>query len=385
MNSVMIQYDKDQYMYRKKRLDSRKKGMRFLVFFTLIVLFISCQKDQTSINPTIENISESVYASGIVKSKNQYQVYSTASGIITEVLVGEGDSVKRGSPLIKIRNKTSVLNAANARLAADNADLLVTKDKLNEARMAIELSVIKLRNDSLLLIRQQNLWSQNIGTRIELEQKELNYKNAVNSYQSAQIHYQDLQRQLILNAQQSENNLKISTTISDEYTLRSEVDGKVYSLLKVVGESVTPLNPVAVIGDSKDFILELQVDEYDITKIRINQKVILSMDSYKGQVFEASISKIIPLLNERSKSFTVEATFLRVPPILYPFLTVEANIVIQAKEHALTIPRSYLISDSMVLLNRNNPVKVTTGLKDYQKVEIISGLTAEDAIIKPEN
>ncbi|MBK7652882.1 MAG: hypothetical protein IPJ20_22005 [Flammeovirgaceae bacterium] len=82
--------------------------MRFLVFYTLIVLFISCQ--------------------------------------------------------IKIRNKTSVLNAANARLAADNADLLVTKDKLNEARMAIELSVIKLRNDSLLLIRQQNLWSQNIGT-----------------------------------------------------------------------------------------------------------------------------------------------------------------------------------------------------------------------------
>lgn len=359
--------------------------MRFLVFFTLIVLFISCQKDQTSIHPTIENISESVYASGIVKSKNQYQVFSTASGIITEVLVEEGDSVKKGSPLIKIRNKTSVLNAANARLAADNADLLVTKDKLNEARMAIELSVIKLRNDSLLLIRQQNLWAQNIGTRIELEQKELNYKNAVNSYQSAQIHYQDLQRQLTLNAQQSENNLKISTTISDEYTLRSEVDGKVYSLLKVVGESVTPQNPVAVIGDSKDFILELQVDEYDITKIRMNQKVILSMDSYKGQVFEASISKIIPLLNERSKSFTVEATFLRVPPILYPFLTVEANVVIQAKEHALTIPRSYLFSDSMVLLNRNKPVKVITGLKDYQKVEIISGLTTEDVIIKPEN
>ncbi|MBK7652883.1 MAG: HlyD family secretion protein [Flammeovirgaceae bacterium] len=174
--------------------------------------------------------------------------------------------------------------------------------------------------------------------RIELEQKELNYKNAVNSYQSAQIHYQDLQRQLILNAQQSENNLKISTTISDEYTLRSEVDGKVYSLLKVVGESVTPLNPVAVIGDSKDFILELQVDEYDITKIRINQKVILSMDSYKGQVFEASISKIIPLLNERSKSFTVEATFLRVPPFFTHFLLLRQTSLFKQKKMLLLYP-----------------------------------------------
>jgi len=359
--------------------------MKFFAFLTLTVLTISCRKDQTSIHPTIEKISESVYASGIVKSKNQYQVFSTASGIITEVFVSEGDSIKKGSPLLKIRNEVSALNAANAKLAAEYANISVTQDQLKEAKMAIELSVVKLRNDSLLLLRQRNLMAQNIGTHIELEQKELNYKNSINSNRSAKIRYQDLQRQLAFNSQQSENNFKISNTISNEYTIKSEINGKVYSLLKVAGEAATPQSPLAVIGDSKNFILELQVDEYDITKIRTNQKVILNMDSYKGQVFEASISKINPILNDRSKSFTVEATFIKEPPILYPFLTVEANIVIHKKDRALTIPRSYLVSDSMVLLENNKPVKVTTGLKDYLKVEIINGISAEDNIIKPKN
>jgi hypothetical protein len=42
--------------------------------------------------------------------------------------------------------------------------------------------------------------------------------------------------------------------------------------------------------------------------------------------------------------------------------------VIQTKEKALTIPRSYLVDDSFVLTRKDKRQKVTTGLKDYQKV-----------------
>lgn len=106
------------------------------------------------------------------------------------------------------------------------------------------------------------------------------------------------------------------------------------------------------------------------------------MDSYKGMVFEAVVEKIVPLMNERSKSFTMEAAFVKQPPALYPNLTCEANIVIQEKEKALSIPRSYLLNDESVLLTNKERRKVTTGLKDYQKVEIVSGLTINDVIQK---
>jgi multidrug efflux pump subunit AcrA (membrane-fusion protein) len=89
-------------------------------------------------------------------------------------------------------------------------------------------------------------------------------------------------------------------------------------------------------------------------------------------------------MNERSKSFTVEAEFVSRPATLYPNLTVEANIVLQAKPRALTIPRVYLVNDSTVIFKDGNPRRVLIGLKDYQRVEIISGLDTSDLILRPQ-
>lgn len=107
------------------------------------------------------------------------------------------------------------------------------------------------------------------------------------------------------------------------------------------------------------------------------------MDSYKGEVFEAIVTKLNPLMNERTKSFLVEAEFTRQPPVLYPNLTVEANIITAVKEKALTIPRNYLVDDSLVYISNSEKKSVKTGLKDFQKVEILSGLQSTDVIYKP--
>lgn len=354
------------------------------IFSLFSIVFFSCQPHETKIRPTVEDISESVYASGIVKSENQYQVFSTVSGIIKEIFVAEGERVAKGTPLLKIFNRTSVLNARNAQLAADYARLSENQQRLDELKMGVEVAKIKKANDSLLLERKRQLWAQNIGTAVELEQTILNYQNSVSNYGSAQIQYEDLRRQLELNAKQTLNNLEITSTQADEYIIKSEVDGKVYNILKEKGELVTLQNQLALIGSENQFFLELQVDEYDIARIKEDQQVLINMDSYKGQVFKGVITRISPVMNERSKSFTVEADFTTQPPLLYPFLTVEANIVIQIKKNALTIPRNYLVDESFVWTAGKKKKKVTTGLKDYQKVEILDGLTSDDFILIPE-
>ncbi|MDQ6815322.1 MAG: efflux RND transporter periplasmic adaptor subunit [Bacteroidota bacterium] len=333
--------------------------------------------------PVVEKITESVYASGIVKSTNQYQVFSTVSGLIQKILVKEGDVVKKGSPLIVLVNEASKLTAENARLASDYAEVNANRNKLDELKINIDLNRSKLLNDSSLMARQQNLWAQQIGTRVELEQRELGYKNSKTAYEASVLRYNDLKRQLSFSASQSHKNFEISSALARDYTIRSTVNGRVYRILKEQGEIVSPQAPVAIIGDAANFILELQVDEFDIAKIRIGQEIMVTMDSYKGQVFEASIQKIYPIMNERSRSFTIEASFVTKPPVLYPNLTTEANIIIQTKEKALTIPRSYLTDDYYVVTQDKQKRKVVTGLKDYQKVEIVSGLTAQDFILKP--
>ena len=351
----------------------------------ILSIGISCSDKREKVSPQIQDITESVYASGVVKSKRQYQVFSTVNGIVKEILVEEGDTVKVGQPLFKIFNRTSELNQRNAALAAEHARLDRNRQKLEELLLAIEVANKKMRNDSLLLQRQQNLWEQNIGTKVDLEQRQLSYQNSVKDYESAQIRYTDLRRELELNAKQAQTNLEISSTIAEDYIIKSEINGKVYDVLKEPGELITSQSPIALIGDISDFLLELQVDEYDVVSVKVGQAVYISMDSYKDKVFEGTVTKINPVLNERTKTFTVEAEFTSKPPILYPFLTAEANIVVQQKQKALTIPREYLLSGGFVLTEDEEQRKVETGLMDYERVEITGGLTADDIILKPEN
>jgi multidrug efflux pump subunit AcrA (membrane-fusion protein) len=355
-----------------------------LGLFSLTLLLSSCH-DQDKIKPSIEDISESVYASGVVKSKNQYQAYSTVNGIVKVIYVTEGQEVRKGMPIVKIFNRPSALNANNAKLAAEYASLATNQGKLEELKMAIALAKSKMENYSLLLQRQESLWRQNIGSKMELEQRELTYKNSATNYRSDVLRYNNLFRDLNLNAHQSKNIFEINSTLANEYIIKSEIDGTIYSLLKEQGEIVNSQTPVALIGDQKDFFLELQVDENDIFRIQKDQKVMVGLESYKGEVFEAVVSTIEPAMNERSKQFTVNAVFTRQPAILYPFLSAEANILIATKEDAMTIPRSYLIDESFVLTDKQNrKKKVVTGLKDYQKVEILSGLQRDESILKPE-
>jgi hypothetical protein len=71
------------------------------------------------------------------------------------------------------------------------------------------------------------------------------------------------------------------------------------------------------------------------------------------------------------------------PKTLYPNLTCEANIIIQQKTKSITIPRAYLLDGNYVYLEKDKKTKVVTGLKDYQKVEILGGITTSDYIYKP--
>lgn len=350
---------------------------------TFIVIFFSCKRSPEKIKPVIENITESVYAAGIIKTKNQYQVFSTVNGLIRQIMVTEGDIVKKGDPLIVVVNETSRLNTDNAKLASDFAAVNANIYKLNELKIIIDQAKNKMDNDGLLQQRQRNLWSQNIGTKNEVEQRELAYKNSTIDYESATLRHNELKRQLNFSAQQSKKNLQISTSIAKDFTIKSEVDGKVYSVLKEPGETVNTQSPVAIIGDAIEFLLELQVDEYDIARIQTGQKIVIKLDSYKGQVFKAVVTKINPIMNDRSRSFTVVAGFITRPLTLFPNLTTEANIIIQTKEKVLLIPRNYLIDESFVMMQNKEKRKVITGLKDYQKVEILNGLMVNDIILKP--
>jgi len=353
-----------------------------LACFTLLSLQF-CTKKNIPVFPTEEKITSSVYASGIIKSFGQYEVYSKVGGIIDEVLVKEGDLVKKGQSIYKLANKTQALSFENAKLLANFSSENANQEKLSQAQTEMEVAKLKLDNDFSLLARQRKLWEGGIGSKNELEQRELAYKNAIALYNASQLKWNDLKKLITFQSKQTEKSAAISSTSMNDYIIKSEIAGKIYSLSKEKGEMLNTQTPIAIIGDADKFYIELQADEYDISKLKKGQKIIISMDSYKGQTYEASLEKIYPLMNEKTKSFKIDAIFSIQPTNLFPNLSAQANIIIEVKEKAMTIPRSFLIDNEFVYLENKEKRKVKIGLMDYEKVEILSGLTYKDALVNP--
>ena len=365
-------------MMKKEKSFLKNNITLFCLFF-----FMACQSKIEKTKPLISTITESVYASGTIKSKEQYQAFSTVIGTVKSVYLKEGDSVKIGTPILLIANELQQLNRENAGLFAQFADVASNQEKLNDANQSINFQNDKMQNDLLLLTRQQSLWQQNIGTKVELEQRALVYEGSKTAYESAISKRNDLKKQINFTASQSRINLAISKKQANDFTLKSQVNGTIYKIYKEKGELVNQQSPIALIGNNNRFVLEMQVDEYDIFKIKEGLQVLVTMDSYKGKIFQAKVSAISPMMNEKSKTFLVEATFVNPPKTLYPFVTFEANIILQTKQKALLIPRNLLLNDSTVMDKDNKKIAVKTGLKDYQMVEILSGLTVNDELINP--
>jgi multidrug efflux pump subunit AcrA (membrane-fusion protein) len=346
--------------------------------------FFACSNtDSERIKPEVKSITESVYASGNIKAVDQYDAFTNASGPIQEIFVQEGDSVSIGTPLLAVFSEREKLSRENAEIAKAYADLQANQSRLRDLQLSIDLAKSKMQNDSLLFVRQKKLHDQNIGTEVEFEQKQLAWENSKTAYESNVIRYNDLKREIEFNSSSASKNLAISRVLESDYVLKSKINGKVYALPKERGEMVTPQVVLAVLGSANEFLLELQVDEYDISKVKVGQEVTVSMDSYKGEVFKATISKVYPIMDTQTKSFKVEAKFSKAPPQLYPNLSLEANIITEVKENTLVIPRGYLIADSLVINENEDTLKVTTGIKNYQFAEILEGIDASTVLIKP--
>ena len=361
------------------------KPIKLLFYFTLLFLISCSKKDAGELQPTKGTVTESVYASGVVKSENQYTVYSTVNGVLQKINVAVGQTINEGQSLFEIENEKATLNTENARLTFElsQGNNRYIQDKIAELETKVQIAKDKLALDQSVYNRNKNIKKYNVISEVDYERVELAYKNSKSNYESTLKQLSQLKAQLKNDQNRNSNNLKISQKSESDFNIKSAFSGELFDILVKQGAMITLQTPLAIIGKKNSYLLELDVDENDMVRVKIGQTMLVAMDSYKGKVFEATVDKIYPIMDERSRTFKIEAHFANPPQKLYPNLTAEANIVIQTRKNVLTIPKSYLINGEYVLVNEDEKRKVTIGLSDYQNAEILSGLTAEETIYKP--
>lgn len=359
--------------------------MKYVITILLTFLIFSCKKKLEETKPTVGDITESVYASGIIKSENQYTVFSTVSGILKKIDVVAGQTIAKDQLLFELENDKARLNTEKARLAyqLSQNDNHFIQDRISEMEIKVQLASEKLLVDKSFYDRNKRIKEYNIISEVDFEKVALAYKSSQLNLKTSEKQLAQLKAQLKF--EQNKNNilLQIGQETQNDFQIKSAFSGELFDVLVKEGTLVSPQIPLAIIGQKNAFLLELEVDENDMARIKLNQSVLITLDSYKNQVFDAKVDKIYPIMNEQSRTFKIEAHFINPPKKLYPNLSAEANIVIRTKKNAITIPKDYLLRGDSIQIGKDEKRKVKIGLSDYQKVEILQGLKANETIYKP--
>jgi multidrug resistance efflux pump len=293
--------------------------------------------------------------------------------------------VKKGDLLFVISNKPIRINEENTELAYQflKDSYSGQANLIDELKFSLGSAQVKMQNDSLNYSRYLELDKKNACSKFELDNSKVMYHMSKNSY--LVLKQQIVRKEIELKNQlsQSRNNLSLSSLRTDDYFIRSNIDGKVFQVNKEKGEMVSLQEPMAIIGDQNHYAIEMLIDEVDISKVELGQKVLITLEAYKNQVYEAVLTEISPKMDDKNQTFKIKAIFTKSPKKLYMGLTGEGNIVVKEGAKVLVIPTDYLMPGNMVE-TKGGKVNVKIGLTNWEFVQIISGLNENTVIFKPE-
>lgn len=360
--------------------------MKGFLFLILSLVVFSCNNSTTAVKPQVKAITEAVYASGYLVSGDEYEVFSQAEGFVAEKIVADGDPVKRGDVLYILESgqQSSRFDLARKSYAQAVANYEEESPVMREITAALSSARSKMKFDSVNHVRFSNLLERNATTRAEYDRMRLAWENSRNDYLLQQSRYDKLRTQLYLELENARSTLAIAANESGRYSIRSQVDGKVLRTLKEKGELVRRTEALAVVGNDSSWYLELGVDELDIQRVQEGQEVFVSIDAYPGKVYKATVAKIYPYVNRQQQSIRVDAVLEEKLPGFFSGLAVEANILIRRKENALIVPVSALQGNDSLLVQTpegSSKVKVYTGIRTLEEVEILSGIDSLSSII----
>jgi len=362
---------------------------RSVVLLIMLLSVYAC-KEKRTLHPKRKTIVQTVYASGKVMADSEYTVYALNAGTVVRKLVQEGDQVKKGQVIFVLRHTAPAakMEAANSAFSNARENLSANSRILNDLMIAVENADLKFSNDSLTYARYQNLWAQNIGTKINLDNTRTQYQLSYNQKRSAREKYRSTVNDLRVAFKNAQSQAAGTRSDLDNYFIRAESSGTVYQTLKEQGEAVKMNDPIALLGRSAARIIRLAVDQQDIEQIKAGQMVLLKTDVAGERIFKARISRIYPLMNEADQTFRVDATFTDGTNQAFIHSSVEANIIIARKPNCLTIPLVMLLNGDSICIRQQGRLvtkPVRTGIRTNKEVEILSGADEHTAIVDPIN
>ena len=336
--------------------------------------------DVTTVSQIYPSQSLSVLnASGYIVAQRKAAVASKVTGRLVEMLVEEGQKVKRGEVIARMENAD--VSAFRNQAAAN----------VNTAKATLEQ--VKADRDNALkeYERSKELLAAGFVSRSDYEAVETRYRRALEGVKAAE------------SAVQAGAAALQNADVGIDYTLiRAPFDAIVLTKNADVGDIVTPIGAAAnakaavvTIADMNSLQVEVDVSETSITAIRTGQPCDIQLDALPNQRFRGEVYTIVPTVDRSKATVLVKVRFLDKDPRMLPDMSAKVSFLSRRLQPAEMKPRlaanqSALIdrgNETVVYLLDGNRIKETTvrvGSKLGEMMEILSGLKEGDRIaIKP--
>ncbi|MGO9577820.1 MAG: efflux RND transporter periplasmic adaptor subunit [Desulfobaccales bacterium] len=315
-------------------------------------------------------------ASGYVVAQRKAAVSSKSTGRLVFLGVEEGSRVKQGQILASLENEDLIAarNQAVAQVKQAQADLGTAQAELVDARLQYQ--------------RYKTLAAQDLVPKQDFDTAVARDAKAQAGVAAAQARIKVAQAGLA------------NTQAALEYTyIRGPFDGVVTTKYAEVGEVVAPFGAAAnaraavvTMADLNSLMVEVDVAESNLDKVRLGQPCEISLDAIPDRRFAGEVHMIVPTADRTKATVLTKVKFLENDDRILPEMSAKVAFLSQpldpaARQPRLIIPKGALITRAgrtysfLVTGNWVKLVPVTPGLAMNDLVEVAAGLKEGDRVV----
>ena len=401
------------------RIIEKKKGLAlvfskkalpywFGVFMASFILYLVFRDDSSTLRVNAETLTVSevtrgefndyIRLSGQVQPMTTVQLSPRESGIVEQIVIEEGASVKAGDVIIILTNDDLDLEILNseANLAEKENALRNTMIQMEQEKMLLKLNIVELKTEvarkGRALESQKRLFDDGLIGKEEYMRSEEDYvlyckKLEVNMAKAEQDSiYRSVQIQQM---QESLKNMKLNMERirlrKENLAVRAPIDGELGLLDVVLGQSVSSGMKIGQINDMDNYKIEVLIDEHYID--RINPGLAATFER-QNETYGATIRKVYPEV--RAGKFQADFKFSEEQPAnIRTGQTYYLNLQLGQPETAVLIPRGtfyqktggkwiYVVSSDGGRAVRR---EIRIGRQNPQFYEVLEGLEPGEKVI----
>ena len=401
------------------RIIEKKKGLAlvfskkafpywFGAFMAGFILYLVFRDDSSTLRVNADTLTISEVTSGefndYIRLSGQVQPMTTVqlspreSGIVDEIIIEEGTSVKAGDIIIRLSNDDLDLEILNseANLAEKENALRNTMIQMEQEKMLLKLNIVELETDvkrkGRALESQKRLYDDGLIGKEEYMRSEEDYllyckKLEVTKAKAEQDSvYRSVQIQQM---QESLKNMKLNMERirlrKENLAVKAPMDGELGLLDVVLGQSVSSGMKIGQINDMDNYKIEVLIDEHYID--RINPGLTATFER-QNETYGATIRKVYPEV--RAGKFQADFKFSEDQPAnIRTGQTYYLNLQLGQPESAVLIPRGTFYQKTggkwiyVVSPSGDKAVKreIRIGRQNPQYYEVLEGLEPGEKVI----